>query len=168
MCDCFLEIVCYCLSFNADFAQFLKMYLMHFDKQKWWNTSQFNRQTLFHVSYVACCKDFVDFQIDLFIETDSFPLRSIDCGNSWVRQQQEVDLDYRDMYWSNSDNSGVFDSSDDDNVELVKGHAFSSSFCYSKMQSNLTFSRFCACCQQVFVMYFVRKLHLISNDVFSL
>ena len=123
---------------------------------------------MFHVSYVACCKDFVDFQIDLFIETDSFPLRSIDCGNSWVRQQQEVNFDYRDMCWSNSDNSSVFDSSDDDNVELVKGHAFSSSFCYSEMRSNLTFSRFCACCQQVFLMYFVRKLHLISNDVFSL
>ena len=59
---------------------------MHFDKQSRRdevffikNTSQFNRQSLFHVSYAACYKDFADFQIDFFIKTDSFPLRPLDC-----------------------------------------------------------------------------------------
>ena len=33
VCDCFLEIVCYCLNFNANFGQFKRMCLMHFDKK---------------------------------------------------------------------------------------------------------------------------------------
>ena len=56
------------------------------------------------------------------------------------------------MYWSDSDDTDVFRSSKDDNVELVKDHAFSSSLCYTEMRSNLIFNRFCACCQKVFVM----------------
>ena len=85
--------------FNADLDQFRKMCLMHFDKQSRCddvffikNTPQFSTQSPFHVSYAACCKDFVDFQIDLFIETDLFPLRSVDCGNSWGRQQEDIAL----------------------------------------------------------------------------
>lgn len=125
---CFLEIACYCLNIDANFGHFQKLCFMHFDKQSRRdevffikNTSQFNRQSLFHVSYAACYKDFADFQIDFFIKTDSFPLRPLDCWrSSRDRQQQNVDFDYRDMHWSNSDNSScVFDSSDD-NVELVK------------------------------------------------
>ena len=78
---------------------------MHFGKQNRSDdvffikkTSQFNHQSLFHVSYAACCKDFVDFQIDLFIKTDSPLLRSRDHRNSRVRQQQDFEFDYRDMY----------------------------------------------------------------------
>ena len=54
---------------------------MHFDKRNGsngifgiLNTSQFMCQSSFHVSYVAACKDFVDFQIELFIKTDLFEL----------------------------------------------------------------------------------------------
>lgn len=123
---CFLEIACYCLNIDANFGHFQKLCFMHFDKQSRRdevffikNTSQFNRQSLFHVSYAACYKDFADLQIDFFIKTDSFPLRPLDCWrSSRDRQQQNVDFDYRDMHWSNSDNSScVFDSSDD-NVPL--------------------------------------------------
>ena len=63
---------------------------MHFDERNGsngifgiLNTSQFMHQSPFHVSYVACCKDFVYFQIELFIETDSFELTFIDCD--WTR-----------------------------------------------------------------------------------
>ena len=57
----------------------------------------------------------------MFIETDSFKLRSIDCD--WIREYQiqddddRVDYVYRGMYLS--DSSDMFDSSDDDNAELV-------------------------------------------------
>ena len=83
---------------------------------------------------MACCKDFVDFQIDLFIKTSSFRLRSIDCENT--NKQQDVNFDYEeDMYLSdyNDIDSDVFDSSSDDdgNVELVRGHAFSSSLLHT-------------------------------------
>ena len=83
---------------------------------------------------MACCKDFVNFQIDLFIKTSSFRLRSIDCGNT--NKQQDVNFDFEeDMYLSdyNDIDSDVFDScsDDDDNVKLVKGHAFSSSLLYT-------------------------------------
>ena len=78
---------------------------MHFGKQNRSDdvffikkTSQFNHQSLFRVFYTACCKDFVNFQIDLFIKTDSSLLRSRDHRNSRVRQQQDFEFDYRDMY----------------------------------------------------------------------
>ena len=83
---------------------------------------------------MACCKDFVDFQIDLFIKASSFRLRSIDCENT--NKQQDVNFDYEeDMYLSdyNDIDSDVFDSSSDDdgNVELVRGHVFSSSLLHT-------------------------------------
>ena len=105
----------------------------------------------------ARCKDFVDFQIELLIKTDSFELRSIDCD--WTREYQiqsngdddeDIDFVYRDMYLSDSDN--MFDGSNDDNVKLVKNYTFSSSLCFTQMRS---FCRFCACCLENFLMYFV-------------
>ena len=101
---------------------------MHFDKKNDSNVfviinpwEHITQQSSFHTTYVACCKNFVNFQFELFIETDSFKLRSIDCN--WTREYQiqddddRVDYVYRDMYLSDSDD--MFDSSDDDNVELV-------------------------------------------------
>ena len=104
--DYFLETAWYCLNIDVDFAHFQKMCFMHFDKKSRRdevffikNISQFNRQNQFHVSYAACCKDFADFQIDFFIKTDSFLLRSLDCRrSSRDRQQQNVDFDYRDLH----------------------------------------------------------------------
>ena len=96
--------------FQIDFFikadSFLLRSFMHFDKKSRpdevffiKNISQFNRQNQFHVSYAACCKDFADFQIDFFIKTDSFLLRSLDCRrSSRDRQQQNVDFDYRDLH----------------------------------------------------------------------
>ena len=127
------------------------------------------QQSPYHTTYIGRCKDFVDFQIGLFIKTDLFELIYIDCN--WTREYQiqddsddddEVDFVYTDVYLSDSDN--MFDSSDDKNVELVKGQAFSSSICFTQMRS---LDRFCACCQEVFLMYFISKLHHFSNDVFS-
>ena len=126
------------------------------------------QQSLFHVTYIARCRDFVDFQIQLFIKTHLFQLTYIDCD--WTREYQiqdndddVVDLLYGDMLLSDSDN--IFDSSDkDENVKLVKDYASSSSLCFTQMRS---LRRFCICCRDVFLMYFVSKLHTISNDVFS-
>ena len=78
VCDYFLEIACYCLSIDANFGQSRKMCLIHFRSDDAFfikNNSQFNRKP-FRMSFVSCCKDFFDFQIDL---------RSIDCRNSWVK-----------------------------------------------------------------------------------
>ena len=60
VCDCYPEIACYCLSIDADFAQFRKMCFIHFEKQNRnddvyfiKDTSQLSRQSLFHVTYAA-------------------------------------------------------------------------------------------------------------------
>ena len=88
VCDYFLDIACYCLDVNADFAQFRKYCV----ELKGWNdifiiknTSRTSGASLFHETYVACCNNFVGFQIDLFVKTDSFPLRTVDCRYSWAR-----------------------------------------------------------------------------------
>ena len=160
VCECFLGIACHCLN-------------MHFDKKNGNNSvfvimnasEQIMQRSPFHVTYIVRCKDFVDFKIDLFKET-SFRLTSIDCENT-NEQQQDVDLDYEeDMYLSdyNDVDSDVFDSScDDEKIELVKSRAFSSFLCFTQMRS---LRRFCARCQEIFLMYFVSNLHHFSNDVF--
>ena len=160
---------------NANFGQFKGMCLKHFDKKNGSNSvfaiinasEHIVQQSLFNVTYIACCKDFVDFQIKLFIKTDSFQLPSIDCD--WARECQiQVDRDddfaYREnMYLNDSDD--LFDSSDvDKNVKLVKDCVFSSCLCFTQMR---ILRRFCIHCQDVLLNYFVSKLHTLSNDVFS-
>ena len=94
------------------------------------------QQSLFHVPYIARCKDFVDFQIPLFIKTHLFEMTPIDCD--WTREYQiqdddddVVDFLYRDMFLSNRDD--IFDSSDDgENVKLVKDYASSFLFASHK------------------------------------
>lgn len=49
----------------------------------------FTHKSPFHTTYIACCKDFVDFQIELFIETDSFGMTSIDCDGTREYQIQD-------------------------------------------------------------------------------
>ena len=120
------------------------------------------QQRLFDVSYITCCKDFVDFKIELFIKTDSFELTSIDCD--WTREYQ-IHVDSHNyfvcrgvMYLNDSGN--MFDSSgDDESIKLVKDYAFGSSLCFTQTR---TLHRFCIHCQDVFLMF-----HTLSNDVFS-
>ena len=76
MCDCFLDVACYFLEKNTDLGQVRKDCV----KLKRWNdifvikiSSQTSDVSPFYVTYIACCKKFVDFQIDLFVKTDSFP-----------------------------------------------------------------------------------------------
>ena len=73
------------------------------------------QQIPFHITYRAGYKDFVDFQIELIIKTNSFELTSIDCD--WTREYQiqvHSDNDFvcrEDMYLNDSDD--MFDSSDE-------------------------------------------------------
>ena len=85
VCDCFLDIACYCLNINAHFAQFQKKCLR---LKGGWNdifiikNSSQTSTNLIQVTYIACCKKFAGFQIDFFVKTESFPLRTIDCRYS--------------------------------------------------------------------------------------
>ena len=90
VCDCFQEIASHCSNTHTNFGQFKGMCLNHFDKNGsnsaiviMNDSEHIMEQSPFHVTYIACCKDFVDFQIDLFIKTDSFELISVDCD--WTR-----------------------------------------------------------------------------------
>ena len=80
LCDCSMEIACHCLNMNANFGQFKGMCLKYFDKKNDSNrvfvimnaSEHIVQKCLFHVTYMASCKDFVDFQIELFIKIESF------------------------------------------------------------------------------------------------
>ena len=51
------------------------------------------------VKFLACCKTFVEFQIDLFIKDSTFSLRKINCNFDWTRTDYENDVsghDYTD------------------------------------------------------------------------
>ena len=162
---CFLDIACYCLNKNADFTRFRKDCV----KLNGWNdifvinnSSQTSDVSLFHVTCIAFCKKFVDFQIDLFVKTYLFPLRTVYCRYSWARTN--IDFDYEtdnflEVYY-NTDNGSDSDSDSDEQT-----NCFTSSVWYSKIRANMMFERFCESCQNVFLVYFARKLHVISNSI---
>ena len=81
VCDCFLDVACYSLLTNAGFVSFEKMCKEKFDTVD-------NRifcilkaeRNVSRATYIVCCSNFVDFQIDLFKGmTDVFPLVAIAC-----------------------------------------------------------------------------------------
>ena len=72
--------------------------------------------SLFHETYVACCNKFVDFQIDLFVKTDLFPLRTVDCRYSWARVDADFDCrtdDFLEIYYNSDSDSNNDNDSDE-------------------------------------------------------
>ena len=71
VCDFFLEIAGHCLNLDTNFGQFKRMCLMHFDKKNSNNnvfvtmnaSEHIMQQSPFHVTYIACCKDFANFKL---------------------------------------------------------------------------------------------------------
>ena len=166
-CYCYLDIACYCLDIDADFDQFQKECLK---LNGGWNdifVIKNPTRTPFRsiqLSYIACCKKFVNFQIDLFVKTESFPLRTIDCRYRWTRA--DVGFDYEDdnfieIYYNSYDNDS--NDSDDNDNNKQQTNPFASSACYTEMRSNLMFERFCLTCQDVFLVYFTRKLRILFS-----
>ena len=140
----------------GDFAQFWK----GCGKPKGWNdifvrkNSWTSNVRLFCLIYIVCCKKFVDFQIHLFLKTDSFPLSTVYCRCSCARR--DVGFDYEtniflEVYY-NTDNN----SESDEQI-----NCFTSSVCFTEMRANLMFERFFQSCQNAFLMYFTRNLHVI-------
>ena len=85
------------------------------------------------MTYVACCKKFFDFQIDLFVEIESFALRTVNCRYSWTRTDADFGCgtdDFLEIYYN----------SDSDSYEQT--NCFSSSVCYTAIRANLIFERF--------------------------
>ena len=173
MCDCFLDIASCCLDISPDFSQFRKECV----RLKGWNDIFIIKNTsrtstsLFQVTYIACCKKFVGFQVDLFVKTESFPLRTIDCRCSWARE--DVNFDYEtyydnflEIYYGSDDSDSDNDS--DNSVSKEQTSCFTFFVCYTEMRANLTFERFCQTCRDIFLIHFTRKLHIILNSFFSL
>lgn len=73
-CDCLLDVA-HCLEFGADFDCFKKKYL-----EQNWDTSIIYAWS--YLMFVVCCKNVVDFQIDLYVIENSVPLRSVICNNA--------------------------------------------------------------------------------------
>ena len=73
-CDCLLDVA-HCLEFGADFDCFKKKCL---EQNK--DTSIIYAWS--YLMFVVCCKNVVDFQIDLYVIENSVPLRSVICNNA--------------------------------------------------------------------------------------
>ena len=160
VCDCFLDVACYCLHSNADFVSFEKMCKEKFDAVD-------NRifcilkaePNLLRATYIACCSKFVDFQIDLFkVMTDTFLLATIHCNYEARCHYGNADFDYGvdhlKVYYDCEDY--LDDSDTDDNEQsFEQTHALNSSVCYTQMTLGpLRFTRFCLECQQIFLLSF--------------
>ena len=101
------------------------------------------------------------YHLNLFVKTDSFPLRTVHCRYSWTRI--DVDFDYEsnnflEVYYNIDDDS---DSNSDGNEQT---NCFTPSLCYIKIRANFMFER-SESYQNAFLMHFTRKLHVISNSI---
>ena len=116
------------------------------------------------VTFIDYCKKFVDFQIDLSIKRESFPLRTIDCRYSWARRDADFDYDdnFLEIYYDSDDNHSDSDSNSDKQT-----NCFASSVCYTVIRTNLVFERYFQTSKNAFLMYFTKKLHVNSNTFFS-
>ena len=139
-----MDIACYCLDINADFAQFQKKCVR---LNGGWNdifiikNATQNPFRLIQVTYIACCIKFVDLQIDLFAKAE-LPLRTIDCNYSWTTA--DADFDYEDSFLEI-----YYDSDDSDNNDNS----------FSKGQTNILPNL-----SGPFLMYLTRKLHILFSE----
>ena len=96
----------------------------------------------------------------MFLKTDSFPLRTVDCRYSWAGAGADFDYrtdDFLEMYYNSDSDSDNGNNSDE------QTNCFSSFVCYTEMRANLIFERFCVSCQNTFLICFIR---IILNDSF--
>ena len=117
-CDCFLDIACYSLEMNDGFVDFQRKCT----KEKTYkdifiirDCTDRRQSCFFLIKFVICCKEFVDFQIDLFVKEESFPLRSVTCNYAFAAKNVEtpnIDFDYDDNFMHVCYDS---DSGSDDN-----------------------------------------------------
>lgn len=122
------------------------------------------RSTFFSsVKFVVCCKNFVDFQIDLYVKTNSFPLKSVVCNYNWARAEADdhVDFHYCNIFVENYDNadddSDFNNSSSDNDADCRQTNCFVSSLCFCGMRTCLKFTRFCLKCRDTFFEIFYAK-----------
>ena len=130
-CDCFLDISCCCLEVDHDFVEFERKSLQ---ERKFKDIFVIcggteRRYSQFHpIKFVVCCKAFVDFQIDLFVKTETFPLKKISCNYKQpsVNEEFECDFDY----------VGFINCNSDDNYDHNIINCFESSICFSRKGYN--------------------------------
>ena len=166
VCDCFLDMACYCLHTDADFIMFKKMCEEKFDDSV--DSRIFcilKAEPVLRATYIACCSNFVDFQIYLFkVMPDTFPLASVVCNYAKRRCYGDVDFDYGvdqvEVYDDDDNDDDEYYNSDDsefndDEVAFKRAYALNFSICFTELRVLLRFTRFCIVCQQIFLLYFV-------------
>ena len=171
MFACFLEVAYYCLHTDADFVTYDKNGKEKFDAV---NNRIFCilkvEPNVLRATYIACCSNFVDFQIDLFkVMPDTFPLATITFNYAERRCYGDVDFDYGvdhlEVYYDAHDEDYLDDSdTDDDNQSFEKTHALNYSVCSTQMKLGpLRFTRFSLEFQQIFLLYFANRLHILTK-----
>ena len=121
-------------------------------------------------TYIACCSKFVDFEIDLFkLMTNTFPLATIVCTYAERCCYGDVDFDYGvdhlEVYYDYDDYLDDSGTDDDDGQLFEQTLALNPSVCYTQMTLGpLRFTRFCLECQQIFLLHFVNRLHILTKD----
>lgn len=125
---------------------------------------------MIRATYVACCSNFVDFQIDLFKLTDSFLLATVECN--YAKRYCDHNIDYGVSFNYAEDLPINYDSSDssssDDNEESFKrARTLNSSAFYTKMRLwSLCFNRFCIPYQEILLLYFTNPFHIYIYTYF--
>ena len=82
-CDCFLDIACTCLVVDDDFVKFQRKCLEERefkDVVVLCDMTERRLSQFYPTKFVVCCRAFADFQIDLFVKTKTFPLKTISCN----------------------------------------------------------------------------------------
>ena len=78
-CDCFLDIACTFLVVDDDFVSFKESVWKRENSKTYLFFVIWQREDFLNFNFV-CCREFADFQIDLFVKTKTFPLKTISCN----------------------------------------------------------------------------------------
>ena len=181
VCDCFFDVTCYFLHTNADFVTFKKIYKKNFNSAAAAVDVDNGIFCILKVelnaigaTYIACCRNLLEFQICecKFASPDRFPLASIACNYAERRCFGDADFDYRvdqfEVYYNDDDEYYNSDGSEfnDDEAAFRRAVALNSSICYTDMRLGLLrFTRFCSVCQQIFLLYFDKNLHIFEKNL---
>ena len=82
-CDCFLDIACTCLVVDNDFVKFQRKCL---EERKFegvfvlCDMTERRLSQFYPAKFTVCCREFANFQIDLFVKTKTFPWKTISCN----------------------------------------------------------------------------------------
>ena len=119
-------------------------------------------------NFIACCKDFVKFQIEILNIKDSLPPFKINNNYFWITFFRDIDSDSGG--YGNILEMCYNESHDDDNYykDTATKSDLKETICYNLfVNEDLSFEKFCKSCQNIFLKIFSKLSFILFQKNLS-